>query len=236
MNEKVSIIIPTYNRFNYLMNTIKSCKEQTYKNTEIIVINDRSTQEDYYNYNWEGVTVIHLEKNTKEVFGYGCAAYVRNKGIEISNGKYIAFCDDDDIWLPNKLELQINAMKRTGCKMSSSDGFIGRGVYNPSMKYKKYNGEYFFNTLKKKYQNIPEFVDDFPEIWNWKFVRTHNAVICSSVVIEKEVLTKINNFRTLRPPGEDYDCWLRAMKETDSVYVNDVCFYYDLGHAGGRHY
>ena len=52
-----------------MLNTIKSCKEQTYKNIEIIVVNDRSTQEEYYNYSWEGVTIIHLEKNTKEVFG-----------------------------------------------------------------------------------------------------------------------------------------------------------------------
>jgi len=236
MNDKVSIIIPTYNRFKYVLNTIKSCKEQTYKNIEIIVVNDRSTQQEYYNYLWEGVTIIHLEKNTKELFGYGCAAYVRNKGIEISSGKYIAFCDDDDIWLPNKLELQLKAMKETGCKMSSTDGFIGRGVYDSNMKYKKYNAEYFFKVLQNKYRNNPDFVDDFPKIWNWKFVRTHNAVICSSVVIEKEVLNSINNFKNLRPPGEDYDCWLRVLQNTDSVYVKDTCIYYDLGHAGGRHY
>jgi glycosyltransferase involved in cell wall biosynthesis len=48
--EKVSVIVPTYNRFNYLMNTIESIKKQTYKNLEIILVNDKSTQEEYYNY------------------------------------------------------------------------------------------------------------------------------------------------------------------------------------------
>jgi len=127
--EKVSIIVPTY-RFKYLMNTIESIKKQTYKNLEIIVINDRSTQEEYYNYDWDAndILITHLEQNSKQKFGYPCSGYVRNKGIEISTGKYIAFCDDDDIWFPKKIELQINAMKKSGCKMSSTDGLAGNGI------------------------------------------------------------------------------------------------------------
>ena len=115
--DKVSVIIPTYNRFQYLLNTIKSVKGQTYSNIEIIVVNDRSTQNEYYDYDWEknNITIIHLAKNSKEVFGYACAGgYQRNFGIKISTGKYIAFCDDDDIWFPNKIELQIKAMKKNG--------------------------------------------------------------------------------------------------------------------------
>jgi teichuronic acid biosynthesis glycosyltransferase TuaG len=82
--DKVSVVIPTYNRFTYLLNTIKSVKEQTYSNIEIIVVNDKSTQNEYYNYNWEtnNIKIINLEKNSKEIFGYACAGFVRNKGIE----------------------------------------------------------------------------------------------------------------------------------------------------------
>jgi glycosyltransferase involved in cell wall biosynthesis len=98
--EKVTAIIPTFNRFKYLMNTIKSMKEQTYDNMEIIVVNDCSTEKEYYEYNWEenGIIIIHLEENSKKKFGFACAGYVRNKGIEKSTGKYLAFCDDDDVW------------------------------------------------------------------------------------------------------------------------------------------
>lgn len=93
-----------YNRFKYLLKTIESVKKQTYDNIEIIVINDKSTQKEYYNYDWNAnnITIINLDENSKKKFGYACAGYVRNKGIERSIGKYIAFCDDDDIWFPKK--------------------------------------------------------------------------------------------------------------------------------------
>ena len=155
--DKVSVIIPTYNRFKYLLNTIKSVKEQTYPNIEIIVVNDKSIQKEYYDYDWESnnIKMIHLEKNSKEIFGYPCAGYVRNKGIELSSGKYIAFCDDDDIWFPNKIEIQLKAMRETGCKMSSTDGLIGNGIFNSTNSYKKYNAEHYYKTLQILMQSLP---------------------------------------------------------------------------------
>ena len=60
--KKVSVIIPTYNRFKYLLNTINSIREQTYKNIEIIVVNDKSPQQEYYTHDWSGIVFINLEK------------------------------------------------------------------------------------------------------------------------------------------------------------------------------
>jgi len=237
--DKVSVIIPTYNRFRYLLNTIKSVKEQTYSNLEIIVINDTSTQPEYYDYDWEanGIKIINLEKNSKCIFGYACAAFVRNKGIEVASGKYIAFCDDDDIWFPNKLELQLNAMKETGCKMSSTDGFIGYGVYDSTKKYQKFNAEHFYGTLQNIYRSRgSDMLDNgFPHIWTLDFLHIHNCMICSSVLIEKDILDKINNMNCIHY-AEDYDCWLRALQHTNSVYIEDICFYYDDCHGDGRNY
>jgi teichuronic acid biosynthesis glycosyltransferase TuaG len=95
--DKVSVVIPTYNRFEYLLNTIKSVKTQIYQNIEIIVVNDKSTQKEYYDYDWSGnnIKIIHLDMNSKDKFGFASPSFVRNKGIEVSSGKYIAFCDDD---------------------------------------------------------------------------------------------------------------------------------------------
>jgi len=192
---EISVVIPTYNRFKYLLNAIKSVKEQTYTNIEIIVVNDCSSQKEYYEYNWEenGIIVVHLEQNTKTLFGYSCAGYVRNVGIGVATGKYIAFCDDDDVWFPNKLELQMNAMRNTGCKMSSTDGLIGDGVYNEEKIYEKYNAEKFYHILRDIYRGSGSDILDtgFPDIWDLSFLRIHNCIVCSSVLIEKEILTAL---------------------------------------------
>ena len=179
-----------------------------------------------------------MDQNTKQKFGYACAGYVRNKGIEKSTGKYIAFCDDDDIWFSKKLELQINAMKKSGCKMSSTDGLIGKELYNENNKYKKYNAEYHYKILQNIYKrkNSDLLKDGFPDIWTQSFLKIHNCVITSSVLMEKNILDKINNFKNVKNGCEDYDCWLRALEHTNSVYLDDVCFYYDNGHGDGRNY
>jgi len=203
-------------------------------------VNDCSTEKEYYEYNWEenGVTILHLEENSKKIFGFACAGYVRNKGIEKSSGKYLAFCDDDDIWFPRKIELQVNAMIETGCKMSSTDGLLGFGVYNANQKYIIYNAENCYNTLQNIYRSKGSNVLDngFPRIWNLEFLKIHNCVICSSALVEKEILNKVDNFTIMEPPDEDYNCWLKVLEHTNSVYVQDICFYYDTGHGYGQNY
>ena len=249
---KVSVIIPTYNRFKYLLNTIKSVQAQTYKNIEIIVVNDCSTQDEYYTYNWtelnnstdstelsnstDSIKIIHLEQNSKQLFGYACAGYVRNQGILVASGEYISFCDDDDSWFPNKIELQMDAMQKTGCKMSCTDGLIGSGPFNSDKLYQKYNAEYYYNELRHIYKNSGFLENGFPEIWTLPFLKIHNCVICSSVIIKREILDKIHNMNNVRNGQEDYDCWIRAMENTDCVYVKDICFYYDVKHGDGSNH
>jgi glycosyltransferase involved in cell wall biosynthesis len=238
--ECVSVVIPTFNRFKFLLNTIQSIKSQTHNTIEIIVVNDCSTEKEYYEYNWkdDGVHIIHLDQNSKNIFGFACAGHVRNKGIEKSTGKYVAFCDDDDIWFPTKIELQLNAMKKTGCKMSSTDALFGRGVYDASRSYKKCNGEYHLDIIKEIYKRKSSDLLDsgFPEVWTRDFISIHNSIICSSVLIEKELLDTINNMKCVQNGYEDYDCWLRALEHTNSVYVQDSCVYYDGGHGYGQNY
>jgi glycosyltransferase involved in cell wall biosynthesis len=237
--DKVSVIIPTFNRFNYLLNAIDSVKKQTYKNVEIIVVNDCSTEKEYYDYDFgKDVIVINLEKNSKSIFGYACAGYVRNQGINASTGDYIAFLDDDDIWFPNKLEFQINRVKETNCKMSCTEGLIGHGIYDESKNYKVYNRQHYFNVLREIYRKSESnsLENGFPFIWDLKFLKIHNCCITSSVVIKKDILDKVGNFKEIINAKEDYDCWLRALEHTNCVYIKDICFYYDLGHGDGQNY
>jgi glycosyltransferase involved in cell wall biosynthesis len=231
----VSVVIPTYNRFKYVLNLIASVKSQTYPNIQIIVVNDCSNEKEYYEHDWDGVTIIHLKENSKSIFGYACAGYVRNKGIDKARGKYVAFCDDDDIWFPTKIELQVRRMKETGCKMSSTDGLMGRGVYDSTKLYPRYNAEYYYSCLQNIYKEKGSSLLDsgFPSIWDINFLRIHNCIITSSVIVETDILHKINKMAHVRNGQEDYDCWLRALEHTKCAYIPDICFYYDSGHGYG---
>jgi glycosyltransferase involved in cell wall biosynthesis len=236
--EKVSIIIATFNRFKYLLNAIKSVKNQTYKNIEIIVVNDCSTEPEYYNYNFEDIKIIHLKENTKTKFGYASGGHVRTIGMKEATGYYIAFLDDDDIWFPQKLELQISEMKINNCKMSCTDGLFGRGIYDPSKKYKKYVTEEYFRNIQIKFKNLKSNLLDngMPKIWNLEFQKLHNCCVCSSVVVEKSILENIGYMKDVRNGVEDKFCWLNVLNHTNCLFIKDVCFYYDAAHGDGKNY
>ena len=122
--------------------------------------------------------------------------------------------------------------------MSSTEGLFGNGVYDINKNYKKYNAEHWYTILQNIYRrkNSDLLKNGFPKIWSLEFLKIHNCVICSSVLMEKNILDKINNFKNVKGGEEDYDCWIRALEHTNSVYVDDVCFYYDGRHGNGQNY
>lgn len=233
----VSVIIPSYNRLKYLQNTLKSIIQQTHKHLEIIVINDCSTDENYYQFDWIGIKIIHLIKNSREVCGHPCPGYVRNKGLEQATGNYIAFCDDDDIWFPQKLEFQLKAMENSGTLMSCTDGLIGKGVYDSSKKYKINMKKYNLPKIRKKLHQRGCFLLDqgFPQIFTKELMSYHNCCITSSVIISRKLVQQVGDFKHLRH-SEDHDYWLRCLEHTNCVFVPQICFYYDANHGDGQHY
>ena len=99
----VSVIIPTYNRGRLILDSINSVLNQTYKNIELIVVDDCSTdntEEILKSINDSRIKYVKLEKNSG-------ACIARNKGIELSTGEFIAFNDSDDLWITTKLEKQL---------------------------------------------------------------------------------------------------------------------------------
>jgi len=229
----ISIIIPSYNRFNYLCRTIDSIKNQTYTNYEIIVVNDNSTEPEYLTKEIENVKMIHLKENSKTLFGYACAGYIRNVGVENSKGDYIAFVDDDDWWTENKLEMQITKMLTENAEFSSTEGFLYKGEQNLN-ECKKYNSEFYWDYLSKKCN----LENKFPQWWDLNFLKIHNCIITSSVMIKKSLFQKIGGMRYLKNGEEDYDCWLRCLQynNTKLLYINEPLFYYDDFHGYGRNY
>ena len=113
----VSVIMPTYNCSRHLAESIDSILNQTYKNLELLITDDHSTDEltlsilRQYAEKDKRVDVLFLDSNK----GPG---YARDQSIERARGRYIAFCDSDDRWFPDKLERQIAFMSEKNCALS----------------------------------------------------------------------------------------------------------------------
>lgn len=117
----VSVIIPSYNRAKFIVNSIQSVLNQTYTNFELIVVDDCSTDNSIQlikKINNPKINLIIQEENKG-------ACVARNTGIKYAKGKYIAFLDSDDQWYPNKLEKQVNIIEKSNPNIGFVDcGFI----------------------------------------------------------------------------------------------------------------
>lgn len=128
---KTSIIIPTYNRINYLIEAVESCLNQTNNNIEVLIIDDGSID------STEKIITRKIKENWKDydIFYFkqknAGASAARNKGLELAKGEYIQFLDSDDLLHPNKIELQEQYLNEdtdtVGC---SCFGLIGKSFDN----------------------------------------------------------------------------------------------------------
>ncbi len=117
MSELVSIIMPSYNTAKFIAETIDSCLAQTYCNWELIIVDDCSTDETdkvVAKYNDDRIRYIKNKKNSG-------AAVSRNRALKEAKGKWIAFLDSDDLWVPEKLEKQIKFMEENGYDFSYTE-------------------------------------------------------------------------------------------------------------------
>ena len=107
---KVSVIIPTYNRAEYLPDAIDSVLAQTFRDFEVIIIDDGSTD------NTREIIEKYIKRYPQIIRPFyqmnSGASVARNKGIEEARGEYIAFLDSDDVWLSKKLERQVSVLER----------------------------------------------------------------------------------------------------------------------------
>jgi len=114
IDELVSVIMPSYNTADYISDSIKSVQNQTYENWELIIVDDCSTDATEKVVNSFNDSRIRFFKNEKN----SGAAVSRNKALREAKGKWIAFLDSDDLWMPEKLEKQIKFMNDNGYHFS----------------------------------------------------------------------------------------------------------------------
>jgi glycosyltransferase involved in cell wall biosynthesis len=180
----VSIITPSYNSSKFIAQAIESALAQTYKNWEMIIIDDMSSDNsteivEKYLQADKRIRLIKLEKNIGP-------ALARNQAIERANGKYIAFLDSDDIWQPNKLQIQVQFMLDNNLSFSySSYDIIDE------------NGNYL------KTFHVKDFI-------SYEELLKTNVIGCLTAIYDAEKLGKV----FMENIGhEDYALWLNILKK-----------------------
>jgi len=189
-NPLVSVVIPYYRKQFFFEKTIKSILNQSYKNFEIILIYDDTNLKElnFLKKIKKKFTKIKLIINKKNL-GPGLS---RNKGILVSRGTYIAFCDADDLWKKNKLSLQIKFMKKYNLNFSHSNYLI---IDKEGKKIGKFKSK-----SKIYYQDLLKSCD----------------IGLSTVIVKKSLLRK-NLFCKLQTK-EDFYLWLQLIKKETKIY------------------
>jgi len=197
----VSVIVTTYNRKDFLTETLNSILNQTYKNFELIVIDNFS------NYDFFGLIESF---NNKKIIPYqnqnnGIIAVNRNIGIKHAKGKYIAFCDDDDIWMRNKLDIQIKKLKEASCDFISGNTFIFKTDIN------KIIGK----TKNRQIYSLKDFI-------------RRNQVNTSTVLVRNTNDLRFKEDKILISI-EDYALWLKLyIKGYQFGFINQPLAYYRI--------
>ena len=199
----VSIIVTTYNRSSTLKDTINSILSQTFSNFELLIIDDNSidnTLNVVTSFKDHRIKYHQLKKN------FGGPAFPRNYGISISAGSYIAFCDDDDIWKYNKLEVQVEYIRENKLDIVSSNIFVFSNKIDNIIKVSK-------NRL----------------VYNIYDLLLTNQINTSTVLLKKSSFVKFSESKDFLSHGEDYLLWLKLYKNNYKFgFIEQPLVYYRI--------
>lgn len=197
-----SVIIPTWNRAKLLEKAVRSVLSQTLPPLEVLVCDDGSTDESEAVINSIGDARVRWLTGERA----GRPAIPRNRGLHESRGEWIAFLDNDDEWLPDKMEKQLQKTEQQGCRASCANAkrFLpGKGFAGSCLNRAK--GRISFDVLLKI-----------------------NQVICSSAVLHRSLLEVVEGFPEAPElkAVEDYALWLRIGANTDFFFLDEELLYY----------
>ncbi len=198
----VSIVMPAYNCEKYVVEAINSILAQTYRNWELLVLDDGSKDNtlriiEDFSQNDSRIKALPNGKNM------GVSA-TRNRGIELASGEWIAFLDSDDMWKPEKLEKQFEIVEKEAAE------FL-------------FTGSSYINEEGEPYKGIFEV----PEKITYKKLRNQNVISCSSVLVKKKYFEHIKMEKD--EMHEDYAVWLRILKTGVTAFgVNEPLLIYRI--------
>lgn len=199
-NPKVSIIIPVYNGSNYMKEAIDSALAQTYKNCEVIVVNDGSTD------NTEEIALSYGDKIRYFFKENGGVSSALNVGIENMNGEYFQFLPHDDIIHPKKIEKNIRAIMESGNPMS--------------IVWSGWNQNFSEENKKVKFE-FPFRYNNKEQLTNGIFPLLLNILISVTVVLHKKHFEKVGNFELDLYTSQDYDMWYKTFINQKTIYLDE---------------
>jgi glycosyltransferase involved in cell wall biosynthesis len=209
----VSVIIPTYNRADVISLTIDNVFSQTYKNIELILIDDGSTD------NTQAILSTYGSRIRVITQANAGPAAARNRGIEVSQGSIIAFQDSDDLWKPTKLERQVALMSHfddsVPCCLCNASYTVPIGRRNTSFDNACINPSH----EEGLWINVAEVL------------ATRFVLFNQTVAIRRSALEKVGGFDESLKYMEDYDLPLRLAVEGPWAFIHDPLVVYRLGTA-----
>lgn len=191
-NPFISVIIPTYNRVELLRETVQSVRNQTFRNFEVIVVNDGSSdgtaqwldaQED----------IRHVDQENSGI------AASRNNGAAMATGQWLAFLDHDDIWARDKLEIQAEFVEKNPDVGLVAARHVRLGRRHSTGRHRRW--------IKG---------DLFVKAYSESFIHT------SSVMIRRDVFHEIGGFPTHYRFADEFDVWLKIAAAHPIAYVDDT--------------
>ena len=201
-----SVVIPLYNKENYIKETIESVINQTFKDFEIIVVNDGSTDKSYDIVNSIKATNIRLFSNNNKGLSFS-----RNFGIKQASANYIAFLDADDLWMEDYLKTIHELIIRNK----------GQKIFATNVKVLKPKQLFSLSAKPFKKNNV--------KIIKSYFNLNKNIITPSSLVINKSIFNVTGYFDETINYGEEYDFYIRCFSIYKLVYYNESKTYYRIG-------
>jgi glycosyltransferase involved in cell wall biosynthesis len=197
---EVSVVIPTYNSARYVTDAVDSVLNQSFVDLEVLVIDDGSTDDTQSVMGRYGEAVRYIRQEN------GGVSVARNRGISESCGRYVAFLDADDLWLPDKLERQLEAINHHfDCRACYSAFTVVTSELKPIDVHRS-----------ERHGSVLEDL-----LTRGNIVGTPSTVIC-----ERELLCEAGGFDPALSYGADWDLWLRLAVITEFCQVDEPLVLY----------
>lgn len=196
---KVSIVIPVYNGSNYLIEAIDSALAQTYKNIEVVVVNDGSDDEG----KTEAIATLYGNKIRYFYKENGGVASALNLGIRNMIGEYFSWLSHDDVYYPNKVETQIK--------------FLGENEDKNIVLYSDY--DFIDSNSKLLYKKLIKHVE--PEEFRYALITDWPIHGCTAL-IPKVCFKEVSFFNEQLKTTQDYDLWFKMSEKYDFIHIPEV--------------